>query len=133
MMEQLTFNAVVEGRFKDAAFYYTLLANEILKPRPKYTFLKMKQEMMAKQQSQQQLQGGGAHERQQQQQQQGAAASSSSGRGGGDGGGGGGGGSNGSTDASGHACTLDVSGTIALQGMAGCVSGEGSKSEGVLW
>ena len=53
MMEQLTFNAVVEGRFKDAAFYYTLLANEILKPRPKYTFLKMKQEMMAKQQSKQ--------------------------------------------------------------------------------
>ena len=39
MMEQLTFNAVVEGRFKDAAFYYTLLANEILKPRPKYVMV----------------------------------------------------------------------------------------------
>ena len=31
MMEQLTFNAVVEGRFKDAAFYYLLLSNEVLK------------------------------------------------------------------------------------------------------
>ena len=32
MMEQLTFNAVVEGRFKDAAFYYLLLSKEVLKP-----------------------------------------------------------------------------------------------------
>jgi uncharacterized membrane protein YgcG len=35
MMEQLTYNAVREGRFKDAAFYYLLLSNEVLKPRPK--------------------------------------------------------------------------------------------------
>lgn len=32
MMEQLTFNAVVERRFKDAAYYYWLLANEVIKP-----------------------------------------------------------------------------------------------------
>jgi hypothetical protein len=31
MMEQLTYNAVVERRFKDAAFYYLLLSNEVLK------------------------------------------------------------------------------------------------------
>jgi intraflagellar transport protein 122 len=31
MMEDLTYNAVVEGRFKDAAYYYFLLGNEVLK------------------------------------------------------------------------------------------------------
>ena len=31
MMEQLTFNAVLEGRFKDAAYYYWLMANETLR------------------------------------------------------------------------------------------------------
>lgn len=33
MMEQLTFNAVVEARFKDAAYYYWLLAAEVIKPK----------------------------------------------------------------------------------------------------
>ena len=36
-------------------------------------------------------------------------------------------------ETSGLACTVHISGAVAPQGMAGHVSGEGSKSGGVLW